>query len=67
MLGLAICEAALHAAVALSPRVAFHLRPYYLKLNVDGNEVAGTRELVPDPVLGYRFSPYSTRFDSWGY
>lgn len=67
VLGLAICEAALHAAAALSPRVAFHLRPHDLKLNVDGNELAGTRELVPDPVLGYRFSPYSTRFDSWGY
>ncbi len=67
LFGLLCCEGMLRALVALSPAIAYRLRPFEVHLNVDGNEINATRELVPDPVLGYRFSPHSGRFDAWGY
>lgn len=66
-LGLLLCELVLQGLVAFSPAIAFRLRPYEQRLIVDGMALTATREIVPDPVLGYRFSPYSGRFDRWGY
>lgn len=66
-LGLVFCELVLSLAARLSPAVAYRLSPHYIMVRSHGVEVMVPREVVPDPVLGFRLSPYAPGHDHWGY
>ena len=51
-----LCEVTLRFVALLSPRVAYELQPPW-----------SNRALQPDPILGYRVSPYYPGSDSRGY
>jgi lysophospholipase L1-like esterase len=50
-----LCEVVLKLAAAASPRIAYMLAP------------SGGRERIPDPILGYRLSPFFAGHDRLGY
>lgn len=51
-----LCEVALRVVALVSPRIAYELQPPW-----------SNRALQPDPILGYRVSPYYPSSDSRGY
>lgn len=65
--GIILCELVLMLASLLSPAVAYRLSPYEVKVSLFGVEVMVPREVIPDPFLGFRFSPYAPGNDAWGY